>query len=139
MAELIWKGKPGQPRQSCENEAQCDDCASDASVPYRLLTSERYVPSSTDGSAAPASEAQDNLLICGDKSVVLPTLLPEFAAAVPLIYIDPPFMTGRTFASGTQLGGQIAYQDVWGNNLDSYLQWLHETFTLLYRLLSPTG
>ena len=32
-----------------------------------------------------------NRLIWGDKKYVLPSLLPEFAGRVDLIYIDPPF------------------------------------------------
>jgi adenine specific DNA methylase Mod len=32
-----------------------------------------------------------NRLIWGDKKYVLPSLLPEFANSVDLIYIDPPF------------------------------------------------
>ena len=35
-----------------------------------------------------------NRLIWGDKKYVLPSLLPEFAGKVDLIYIDPPFATG---------------------------------------------
>src|ERR1017187_10021188 len=50
-----------------------------------------------------ASETWYNRLIFGDKSAVLPALHAEFAQKVDLIYIDPPFMTGRTFTSGSQL------------------------------------
>src|SRR5436309_4600573 len=39
-----------------------------------------------------------NRLICGDKKYVLPSLLPEFACQVNLIYIDPPFDTGADFS-----------------------------------------
>jgi len=76
-----------------------------------------------------------NRLISGDKSTFLPALLPEFANTIDLIYIDPPFMTGRDFTSGTQL----AYSDKWQNDLDGYLQWLYETFQLLRLLLSQHG
>jgi len=34
----------------------------------------------------------------GDKKYVLPSLLPEFAGKVDLIYIDPPFDTGADFS-----------------------------------------
>ena len=40
-----------------------------------------------------------NRLIWGDKKYVLPSLLPEFAGKVDLIYIDPPFATA-TYSSG---------------------------------------
>ncbi|MBA3948209.1 MAG: site-specific DNA-methyltransferase, partial [Herpetosiphonaceae bacterium] len=39
-----------------------------------------------------------NRLIWGDKKYVLPSLLPEFAGKVNLIYIDPPFNTGSDFS-----------------------------------------
>src|ERR1700680_2124531 len=39
-----------------------------------------------------------NRLIWGDKKYVLPSLLPEFAGKVDLIYIDPPFNTGQDFS-----------------------------------------
>ena len=39
-----------------------------------------------------------NQLIWGDKKYVLPSLLPEFAGIVNLIYIDPPFYTGVYFS-----------------------------------------
>jgi len=76
-----------------------------------------------------------NRLICGDKSEVLPTLLQEFSNSVNLIYIDPPFMTGRDFTSGSQ----FAYSDKWNNDLDSYLQWLYEVFVMLHLLLAHNG
>ncbi len=76
-----------------------------------------------------------NRLIHGNKAVILPALLDEFTARVNLIYIDPPFMTGRDFVSGTQL----AYSDKWHNDLDFYLQWLYETLLLLHQLLAQDG
>ncbi|MCS6989307.1 MAG: hypothetical protein NZM06_07305, partial [Chloroherpetonaceae bacterium] len=39
-----------------------------------------------------------NRLIWGDKKYVLPSLLPEFAGKVNLIYIDPPFNVGADFS-----------------------------------------
>ena len=39
-----------------------------------------------------------NRLIWGDKRYVLPSLLPELAGKVNLIYIDPPFDTGANFS-----------------------------------------
>jgi adenine specific DNA methylase Mod len=43
-----------------------------------------------------------NRLIWGDKKYVLPSLLPEFAGQVNLIYIDPPFDTGADFSFTTR-------------------------------------
>jgi len=93
-----------------------------------------------------------NRLIWGDKKYVLPSLLPEFAGKVNLIYIDPPFDTGADFSFTTTIPDsdatfvkepsvieQKAYRDTWGQGLDSYLKWFYETVVLLYELLAEDG
>jgi adenine-specific DNA-methyltransferase len=68
-----------------------------------------------------------NRLIWGDKKYVLPSLLPEFAGKVNLIYIDPPFATGAdfsfiatipetddSFTKEPSMIEQKAYRDTWG-------------------------
>lgn len=93
-----------------------------------------------------------NRLIWGDKKYVLPSLLPEFAGRVNLIYIDPPFDTGADFSFTTTIPDsherfikepsiieQKAYRDTWGRGLDSYLQWFYETIILLRELLAGDG
>ncbi len=126
VAELIWQqkhnpyaaGLPPAPRlQICER------------VPALAG------PDSGCEAEGEAAAGWENRLIHGDKSLVLPALLAEFAGTVDLIYIDPPFMSERTYRSGRGL----AYHDRWQGNLDGYLQWLYETFLLLYRLLAPRG
>jgi hypothetical protein len=100
-----------------------------------------------------------NRLIWGDKKYILPSLLPEFAGQVNLIYIDPPFATGDNFSFNAEvpydpdneesqsvnfikqpsLIEQKAYRDTWGRGLDSYLQWFYETVVLLRELLTEDG
>ncbi len=93
-----------------------------------------------------------NRLIWGDKKYVLPSLLPEFAGKVNLVYIDPPFATGADFSFTTTIPEsddsffkapsmieQKAYRDTWSNGLDSYLQWFYETVVLLRELLTENG
>ncbi len=91
-----------------------------------------------------------NRLIWGEKKYVLPSLLPEFAGKVDLIYIDPPFDTGADFSFRVQVDGedftkepsvieQKAYRDTWGRGTDSYLEWLYEAVTVLRELLSGIG
>jgi adenine-specific DNA-methyltransferase len=100
-----------------------------------------------------------NRLIWGDKKYVLPSLLPEFAGQVNLIYIDPPFDTGADFSftarmpddpDGEENGSfaftkepsiieQKAYRDTWGRGLESYLQWFNETAIVLRELLHEDG
>jgi len=104
-------------------------------------------------------ESWRNRLIWGDKKYVLPSLLPEFAGKVNLIYIDPPFDTGADFSFTANVPDhpdtpeddsfaftkepsiieQKAYRDTWGRGLDSYLQWFYETAVLLHELLHESG
>jgi adenine-specific DNA-methyltransferase len=91
-----------------------------------------------------------NRLIWGDKKYVLPSLLPEFAGKVDLIYIDPPFATGADFSFQAQVGEeefekapsiieQKAYRDTWGRGLDGYVAWFYESVVLMHELLSEKG
>jgi adenine-specific DNA-methyltransferase len=99
-----------------------------------------------------------NRLIWGDKKYVLPSLLPEFAGKVNLIYIDPPFDTGAdfsfkatipdhqdpnedaaTFIKEPSILEQKAYRDTWGRGIESYLQWFYDAVVLLRELLSENG
>lgn len=100
-----------------------------------------------------------NRLIWGDKKYVLPSLLPEFAGKINLIYIDPPFNVGSDFSFTATIADnpdtnedettqfvkqpniieQKAYRDTWGKGLDSYMQWFYETALLLKELLTENG
>jgi len=124
MAELIWKGK--------YDDYGNKPITSTSTIPH-LYTCEIFAGSSIPNQSSTELSSSDgwhNRLILGDKCDVLPALLPDFADGINLIYIDPPFMTGRTFAS---------YSDVWNNDVDVYLQWLYETFVLLRLLLASDG
>ena len=126
MVELVWRGKalPTLPP-----------------LVGQLVTSACYLPQETMAHPSPALPDWHNRLIHANKSVALPALLAEFAGKVNVIYIDPPFMTGRSFKNGmqhTEPDG-ISFRDLWHNDLDSYLQWLYETFWYLYQLLTPSG
>ena len=87
-----------------------------------------------------------------------PSLLPEFAGKVDLIYIDPPFDTGADFSFSARIPGndseeeddvrfekspsvleQKAYRDTWGRGLGSYLQWFYEAAVQLREMLSESG
>lgn len=129
MAELTWKGKDAFLNKSYN--VQLTSHLHLQTVAWHPATQRKE-----QEAAQHSSEIQwYNRLICGDKNDVLSTLLEEFAASVDLIYIDPPFMTGRVFSSGSS----VAYRDTWDNDVDIYLQWLYEAFLLLYLLLSERG
>ena len=96
MTELIWEGKyidgkkvrpvrialPFQTVETVNETAQ-----------QRQLTLDLF--------AAGRPTDWRNRLIWGNKKYVLPSLLPEFAGQVNLIYIDPPFATGADFSFNT--------------------------------------
>ncbi|HEY3118908.1 MAG TPA: site-specific DNA-methyltransferase, partial [Chloroflexota bacterium] len=156
MTELIWEGKYDRdgrrvpplrvplPFQTVET---INESAQDRQRSLDLLRTGR-------------DPAWRNRLIWGDKKYVLPALLDEFAGAIDLIYIDPPFDTGADFSMRVQIDGegfvkepsiieQKAYRDAWGvspedrargvTHLDRYLRWFYETCVLLHELLSSTG
>ena len=123
MVELHWNGK--------HNPLTHPSHSSTSSLAIQAW----YLPDQPDHQE-PASPIYSwhNRLISGDRYDVLFHLLHEFAHSVDLIYIDPPFMTGRVFAQGNQ----VAYSDQWTSH-DAYIQWLYETLVLLYALLADTG
>ncbi len=155
MTELVWEGKykdgkkvtpvrialPFQTIETINESAQQRQTALD------LLSSGKN------------DSEWRNRLIWGDKKYVLPSLLPEFAGKVNLIYIDPPFDTGADFSFKATIADnpdteedeatqfvkqpsiieQKAYRDTWGKGLDSYLQWFYETILLLKELLADDG
>jgi site-specific DNA-methyltransferase (adenine-specific) len=121
MAKLLWAGK-----QSVEQQL---------SAPAVNLQTHEILGAPGWQEAQDGAAPWHNRLVHGDKRVVLPALQAEFASSVALIYIDPPFMTGRDFTSGQH----FAYSDRWQNDLDLYLQWLYETLVHLHRLLAPRG
>ena len=154
MTELLWDGKYKDGKKT-----------SPIRIALPFQTIETLNESATDRQKRLNSLFQQkddttwyNRLIWGDKKYVLPSLLPEFAGKVDLIYIDPPFNVGADFSFTTTLPPapddgdeqttftkepsiieQKAYRDTWGRGLDSYLQWFYETAVLLRELLADNG
>jgi adenine-specific DNA-methyltransferase len=156
MTELIWEGKYIEGKKVAPVRI---------SLPFQTI--ETINESAADRQKRLGSlfnqkqEAGEwrNRLIWGDKKYVLPSLLPEFAGKVNLIYIDPPFNVGSDFSFTATIGDnpetgedettsfvkepsiieQKAYRDTWGKGLDSYMQWFYETIVLLRELLSDEG
>jgi DNA modification methylase len=93
-----------------------------------------------------------NRLIWGDNKLIAASLLKEFKGKIDLIYIDPPFDVGADFTMDVPIGNakdtigkdqstleMVAYRDMWGKGMDSYLQMLFERFCLMKQLLAETG
>lgn len=147
MTELIWEGKyvdgkrqsPVRVALPFQTIETVNESAADRTRNLELFSSGRPTE-------------WRNRLIWGDKKYVLPSLLPEFAGKVNVIYIDPPFDTGADFSFKTTIPAtddsftkepsiieQKAYRDTWGNGLDSYLPWFYDTVLLLRELLADSG
>src|SRR6266478_6258245 len=140
MAELIWDGKydeHGNKRAPVRIE-----------LPFQTVETVNESVQERQRTLELSSSGHDpewrNRLIWGDKKYVLPSLLPEFAGKVDLIYIDPPFNTDADFSFTTSIPGtdeflekqpsvleQKAYRDTWGRGLNSYLEWFYEAAVLL--------
>lgn len=135
MAELVWKGKHSTEQQQARYREIFINAKENTHQLYTYETSGGQPAHSSPNSPLPTAHNWHNRLIQGDKSAVLPALLAEFAEQVNLVYIDPPFMTGRDFKTKSE----VAFSDKWDNNLDAYLQWLYETLVLLKFLLAPHG
>ncbi len=165
MAELIWDGKydeHGNKRAPVRIE-----------LPFQTVETVNESTQERQRTLELSSSGHDpewrNRLIWGDKKYVLPSLLPEFAGKVDLIYIDPPFSTSQDFSYTAALPGnpktedpeeieftkqpsvleQKAYRDTWGvsseerargvSQLDRYLRWFADTMYFLRELLSEKG
>src|SRR5260221_5442153 len=147
MTELIWDGKYKDDKKvgpiRIELPFQTVETVNETAQQRQLTLDSLYYGQETEWR---------NRLIWGDKKYVLPSLLPEFAGQIDLIYIDPPFATGadfsftaiipnsdESFTKEPSIIEQKAYRDTWGKGLDSYLQWFYETIVLLRELLSDNG
>jgi adenine-specific DNA-methyltransferase len=98
-----------------------------------LVLRERY---SSEQNSSFGPEDWRNQLIWGDNLPVMEALLKDFAEAIDLIYIDPPFATGNDFYLASQ---EKAYQDNWGRDLSAYLSMLWPRLMLMRELLSDSG
>lgn len=90
----------------------------------------------------PIAERDVNRLIFGDNLEVMRRLAAAPSERFHLIYLDPPFGTGKAFAERVRRGGAFrpepAYRDRWPD-VDSYLAWLVPRLEAARDLLCPHG
>jgi adenine-specific DNA-methyltransferase len=157
MTELIWDGKYVDGKKQSPVRV---------ALPFQTIETVNESAADRQRTLEMFSSGREtewrNRLIWGDKKYVLPSLLPEFAGKVNLIYIDPPFDTGADFSYTATIHfedsnqeeeddeslsfkkqpsvlEQKAYRDAWGRGHDSYLAWFYETVVLLRDLLAANG
>ncbi len=158
MAELIWDGK--------YDEHHNKRAPVRIELPFQTVETVNESVQDRQRTLELSSSGNDpewrNRLIWGDKKYVLPSLLPEFAGKVDLIYIDPPFDTGADFSFVSNIPGseeffekepslleQKAYRDTWGvsaldrdrgvTTIDRYTRWFYDAIVLLRDLLTEQG
>jgi len=112
------------------------------------------------GNTDPASSP--NRLISGDNLLAMAAVLPECEGKFDLIYLDPPFFTGKDWHSRelaapienrkskienspaiqnpkSKIQNPAAFTDDWEGGLSVYLQWLYDRLSLAHRLITDTG
>ena len=89
-----------------------------------------------------------NKLILGDNLEIFSNLLAEYETKFDLIYIDPPFLTGKQYRARIgrnedsrrpeKWAVKRVYQDTWRDGAD-YLDMLYPRLKIMHHLLAPTG
>ena len=80
---------------------------------------------------------EPNRLIWGDNLHVMRQIDTE---SVDLIYIDPPFFSGRNYnVMWGDNNERRSFEDIWEGGLDGYLLWLNARLYEMKRILKPTG
>ena len=80
---------------------------------------------------------EPNRLIWGDNLHVMRQLP---SASIDLIYIDPPFFSGRQYNVLWGDNNELrSFNDIWEGGMDGYLIWLNARLYEMKRLLKPTG
>ena len=82
------------------------------------------------------SQKLENRVFCSDTATRLKKIPDEH---VTLIYLDPPFFANRSFQAIGRYGKINSFDDKWGNNLDSYLDFMHNALFECHRVLKKTG
>lgn len=80
---------------------------------------------------------EPNRLIWGDNLHIMRSVPSN---TVDLIYIDPPFFSGRNYNMVWGDDNELrSFNDIWEGGLDGYLVWLNARLYEMKRILKPTG
>ena len=126
FARLEWKGRREHPLAAAQLHLQST-----------------VIPPYPNPSAQP-----ENILLQGDNLAIMAALLPDWEGRVDLIYIDPPFLSGKAYRARIGRGEDsrrpetwnttAGYQDEWKDGA-AYLSMLYPRMQAMHRLLAPHG
>ncbi|MGQ9588699.1 MAG: site-specific DNA-methyltransferase, partial [Planctomycetota bacterium] len=156
--ELVWPGKRAAGRRGSGRSGASSPLAVEevyepsiaAGAPCSFLTD----PAPPGGRGPEGLSRWENLLVRGDNLAAMESLAERFRGRIDLVYVDPPFATGRKFVFTTRVGegdrstrrirsqpavAGEAYEDRWGRDPAEYLTMLRERLVLMKGLLSPRG
>jgi len=143
--ELVWPDKHHEHPEPSDDVALQTIEQIDAAVLHPSGEAQLALPI-TDAKAPttqPESVAQPNLLIVGDNLIALQALAATHAEALSLIYIDPPYATGLSYYSQTNVGGdrveRRAYRDRRDQGMVSYVDAMYRRFRAMRPLLKDDG
>jgi parallel beta-helix repeat protein len=84
-----------------------------------------------------SKDLEPNQLIFGDNLHILRSLPSNF---VDLIYIDPPFFSGRNYNIVFGDSNEVrSFTDIWEGGMPGYLTWLNARLLEMKRILKPNG
>ena len=84
-----------------------------------------------------SADHEPNRLIWGDNLHVMRQISTN---SVDLIYIDPPFFSGRQYNVIWGDNNELrSFNDIWEGGMDGYLVWLNARLYEMKRILKPTG
>lgn len=82
-------------------------------------------------------ELEPNKLFWGDNLHIMRSLPSE---SIDLIYIDPPFFSGRNYNVIFGDRNEVrSFSDIWDGGMPTYLIWLNARLLEMKRVLKPTG
>ena len=84
-----------------------------------------------------SADHEPNRLVWGDNLHVMRQISTN---SVDLIYIDPPFFSGRQYNIIWGDNNELrSFNDIWEGGMDGYLVWLNARLYEMKRVLKPTG
>lgn len=82
----------------------------------------------------------NNFLIQADNLIAVKYLLRNgFREKIDLIYIDPPFYTGSRYYHRKGIRRDLAFQDIWSNQVTSYTNMISPRLRLMKELITSKG